>query len=302
MPLFSRQTTGSTDSAPPQHASSVASAAPSQPAAAAVNTIEGGSSHGPSGAGPGAASMTGVGAHDLPAVPSPQRLPDEPLPSTQQQQEQQQPEQQQQQQQQQQQPESTEQSRVQMLPAFQDAPGATTAAVPAGSRQDRPGSTALEALPGVAAPSSAVELTAAALPVPTVATAPCWPASSPGSPKRLSGSSAASALAGPHAPSYGSGPALAPRKPRAQRQVDALQQEECRERRKSERRLSKGAQIAWSTCQIIESRELKLQSSIGSGAYGKVCMHLVARPKQGRMPSTACPSMQSLHIRRVFSL
>lgn len=69
--------------------------------------------------------------------------------------------------------------------------------------------------------------------------------------------------------SYGSGPALAPRKPRAQR-MDALQQAESRERRKSERRLSKGAQISWSTCQIIESRELKLLSSIGSGAYGKV--------------------------------
>jgi hypothetical protein len=70
--------------------------------------------------------------------------------------------------------------------------------------------------------------------------------------------------------SYGSGPVMAPRKPRAQRQVDALQQAESRERRKSERRLSKGAQIAWSTCQIIESRELKLQSAIGSGAYGRV--------------------------------
>lgn len=67
----------------------------------------------------------------------------------------------------------------------------------------------------------------------------------------------------------GSGPAMAPRKPRAQRQVDALQAES-RERRKSERRLSKGAQIAWSTCQIIEGRELKLLSAIGSGAYGKV--------------------------------
>lgn len=43
-----------------------------------------------------------------------------------------------------------------------------------------------------------------------------------------------------------------------------------RERRKSERRLSKGAQMQWSSCQMIDSSELKLVSSIGSGAYGKV--------------------------------
>eukprot|EP00775_Hariotina_reticulata_P009889 gene9889-10046_t len=70
----------------------------------------------------------------------------------------------------------------------------------------------------------------------------------------------------------------APRAPRAQRLAAAAaaaagggQDPNSRERRKSERRLSKGAQIAasWNTCQIIESRELKLINCIGSGAYGK---------------------------------
>jgi hypothetical protein len=89
-------------------------------------------------------------------------------------------------------------------------------------------------------------------------------------PKPSPGGSPRSPTGGGDVVSYGSGPALAPRKPRAQRQVDMLQQAESRERRKSERRLSKGAQIAWSTCQIIESKELKLVSPIGSGAYGKV--------------------------------
>ena len=92
--------------------------------------------------------------------------------------------------------------------------------------------------------------------------------------------------------SYGSGPAMAPRKPRAQRQVDALQAES-RERRKSERRLSKGSQIAWSTCQIIESRELKLLSPIGSGAYGRVRPHIapghaLAVPLIGASPLVRC--------------
>jgi hypothetical protein len=69
----------------------------------------------------------------------------------------------------------------------------------------------------------------------------------------------------------------APRAPRAQRAAAAAVLESSqgggamsRERRKSERRLSRGSQLQWSTCQIIESTELKLLSSIGSGAYGKV--------------------------------
>lgn len=64
-----------------------------------------------------------------------------------------------------------------------------------------------------------------------------------------------------------------PRAPLAQR---LALQEGARERRKSERRLSKGAQIAWSTCQIITNQELVLQTVIGSGAYGKVGCHGVA--------------------------
>lgn len=90
-----------------------------------------------------------------------------------------------------------------------------------------------------------------------------------GQPSTLGGAPGAGG-GGVSAGGFNSGPALAPRKPRAQRQTDSLHQAGSRERRKSERRLSKGAQIAWSTCQIIESRELKLMSSIGAGAYGKV--------------------------------
>lgn len=45
-----------------------------------------------------------------------------------------------------------------------------------------------------------------------------------------------------------------------------------RERRKSERRLSRGSQMQWSSCQMISSSELKLFNSIGSGAYGKVML------------------------------
>ncbi|KAF6253127.1 hypothetical protein COO60DRAFT_1463350 [Scenedesmus sp. NREL 46B-D3] len=68
----------------------------------------------------------------------------------------------------------------------------------------------------------------------------------------------------------------APRAPRAQRAAAAAVLDSSqaggassRERRKSERRLSRGSQLQWSTCQIIESTELKLLSCIGSGAYGK---------------------------------
>lgn len=43
-----------------------------------------------------------------------------------------------------------------------------------------------------------------------------------------------------------------------------------RERRRSERRLSKGANIAWSTCQIINASELRMLECIGGGAYGQV--------------------------------
>jgi hypothetical protein len=61
---------------------------------------------------------------------------------------------------------------------------------------------------------------------------------------------------------------MQPRKPRHMRLAEEETEE--RTRRKSERRLSRGAQIAWSTCQIIQSQELRLLSAIGSGAYGKV--------------------------------
>lgn len=71
-----------------------------------------------------------------------------------------------------------------------------------------------------------------------------------------------------------------------------------RERRKSERRLSRGSQLQWSTCQIIESTELKLMSSIGSGAYGKVSrgrtLHVQAQDAgtSCRYLCCACPRCQ----------
>jgi hypothetical protein len=43
-----------------------------------------------------------------------------------------------------------------------------------------------------------------------------------------------------------------------------------RERRRSERRLSKGAMVAWATCQIINASELRMLECIGGGAYGQV--------------------------------
>jgi hypothetical protein len=61
-----------------------------------------------------------------------------------------------------------------------------------------------------------------------------------------------------------------PRKPRAQRLAEEEGDAALRDRRKSERRLSKGVQIAWSGCQIIDSKELKLINAVGAGAYGKV--------------------------------
>lgn len=64
-----------------------------------------------------------------------------------------------------------------------------------------------------------------------------------------------------------SGPRYAaPRAPKALRERDLSN----RERRRSERRLSKGANIAWSTCQIINASELRMLECIGGGAYGQV--------------------------------
>lgn len=60
----------------------------------------------------------------------------------------------------------------------------------------------------------------------------------------------------------------APRAPKALRERELGLN---RERRRSERRLSKGANIAWSTCQIIDASELRMQECIGGGAYGQVC-------------------------------
>lgn len=57
----------------------------------------------------------------------------------------------------------------------------------------------------------------------------------------------------------------APRAPKALRERGLN-----RERRRSERRLSKGANIAWSTCQIINASELRMLECIGGGAYGQV--------------------------------
>lgn len=58
----------------------------------------------------------------------------------------------------------------------------------------------------------------------------------------------------------------APRAPKALRERGLN-----RERRRSERRLSKGANIAWATCQIINASELRMLECIGGGAYGQVC-------------------------------
>jgi hypothetical protein len=59
----------------------------------------------------------------------------------------------------------------------------------------------------------------------------------------------------------------APRAPKALRERGMN-----RERRRSERRLSKGANIAWATCQIINASELRMLECIGGGAYGQVCV------------------------------
>ncbi len=40
----------------------------------------------------------------------------------------------------------------------------------------------------------------------------------------------------------------------------------CRERRKSQRRLSRGSQMNFGNCQMIESTDLKLLNLIGSSA------------------------------------
>jgi hypothetical protein len=166
---------------------------------------------------------------------------------------------------------------------------------PAGRAQAQAGSLLQQALqassrpasPAASPPASPFAADRSAPGTPSAAGAAAWravPSASPGGSPRA-GAAAAAGAGG--MPSYGSGPALAPRKPRAQRQVAALQEAESRERRKSERRLSKGAQIAWSTCQIIESRELKIVSAIGQGAYGKV------RPGRGLLVQACramCPS------------
>lgn len=59
----------------------------------------------------------------------------------------------------------------------------------------------------------------------------------------------------------------APRAPKALREREAGLN---RERRRSERRLSKGAMVAWATCQIINASELRMLECIGGGAYGQV--------------------------------
>ena len=80
-----------------------------------------------------------------------------------------------------------------------------------------------------------------------------------------------------------------PRKPRAQRLAEEEGDSAMRDRRKSERRLSKGAQIAWSGCQIIESKELRLLNAIGAGAYGKVSVCGLVPLGCGALSSTGFP-------------
>jgi hypothetical protein len=63
----------------------------------------------------------------------------------------------------------------------------------------------------------------------------------------------------------------APRAPKALRDLELGN----RDRRRSERRLSKGANIAWSTCQIINASELRMLECIGGGAYGQVSVRVL---------------------------
>lgn len=116
-------------------------------------------------------------------------------------------------------------------------------------------------------------------------------AGSPGA-SMLAGQAPNGSFHGPHGTSsmpdvgfdVGSGPRYAaPRAPKALREVGMN-----RERRRSERRLSKGANIAWSTCQVINASELQMLECIGGGAYGQV--------RHG-----ACAGCTSLYLQKLLN-